>query len=119
MLGVLAGRIDFPPAPGRRRVIATAIVAIVVVGYPLLAPLTGRAWTTAETFGVTADPTALATVATLALVRGRLRWLLLAGPLLWCAIAAATLWTMGAPEAVVMTAATLLALLTATTGKRR
>jgi hypothetical protein len=118
VLGVLAGRIDFPPAPGHRRGIATAIVAIVVVGYPLLAPLTGRAWTTAETFGVTADPTALATVATLALVRGRLRWLLLAVPLLWCAIAAATLWTMGAPEAVVMTAATLLALLPAAGGKR-
>jgi hypothetical protein len=32
---------------------------IIVVGYPLLAPLTGRPWTTAEVFGVAADPTAL------------------------------------------------------------
>ncbi len=56
---------------------AIALIVIIVVGYPLLAPLTGRSWTTAEVFGVAADPTALATVAVLALVRGRIRWLLL------------------------------------------
>ena len=32
------------------------MVAISALGYPLLAPLTGRPWTTAETFGVAADP---------------------------------------------------------------
>ena len=42
----------------------------------------------------TPDPTVIATVATLALVRGRVRWLLLTVPLLWCAITAATLWAM-------------------------
>ncbi len=51
-------------------------------------------WTTAEIFGVTPDPTAIGTLATLALVRGRIRWLLLVVPLLWCAVAAATLWAM-------------------------
>jgi len=93
-LGVFAGGIKFsaPHGPGIR--IAAALIAIVVVGYPLLAPLSGRPWATAETFGVTPDPTAIATVATLALVRGRVRWLLLIIPLVWCAIAGATLWAM-------------------------
>ena len=118
VLGVLAGRLDLQPAPGRRHGIATVIVAIVVLGYPLLAPLSGRAWTTAESFGVTSDPTAIVSVAVLALVHGRRRWLLLAVPLLMCAIAAATLWTMGAPEAAVVAGATLLALLPAAWGKR-
>lgn len=89
-VGVLARRMILQ-APNR---MAISLIAIVVLGYPLLAPLTGRAWTTAETFGVAPDPTAIATVATLALVRGRIRWLLLAVPLLWCAVAAATLWAM-------------------------
>ena len=93
-LGVFAGRIKFSPPHGPGVRIAATLIAIVVVGYPLLAPLAGRPWTTAETFGATPDPTAIATVATLALVRGRVRWLLLIIPLLWCAIAGATLWAM-------------------------
>ena len=94
------------------------LVAITVVGYPFLAPLTGRAWTTAEVFGVAPDPTAIATVAVLALVRGRIRWLLLVVPLLWCAATALTLWAMKAPEAVVVVVATLFASWPALRGSR-
>ena len=117
-LGVLAGRIAFQTAGGREFRIAISMIGITVLGYPLLAPLTGRSWTTAEIFGVAADPTAIATVAMLALVRGRIRWLLLIVPLLWCAVAALTLWAMKAPEAVVVAAATLLALWPAVRGMR-
>jgi hypothetical protein len=67
---------------------------------------------------VAADPTAITSVAVLALVRGRIRWLLLVVPVLWCAIAAATLWAMDAPEAVVVLAAGLLALWPAVAGTR-
>jgi Family of unknown function (DUF6064) len=93
-LGVLAGRIVFSPPRGPGFWLAIALLAISVVGYPLLAPLAGRSWTTAEIFGVAPDPTAIGTIATLVLVRGRIRWLLLVVPLLWCAIAAATLFAM-------------------------
>jgi hypothetical protein len=54
----------------------------------------------------------------LALVRGRIRWLLLGIPL-WCAVAAATLWAMKIPEALVVVAAGLLALWPALPGTRR
>jgi hypothetical protein len=89
-----------------------------ILGYPMLAPLTGRSWTTAEIFGMAADPTAIASVAVLALFRGRIRWLLLVVPVLWCAIAAATLWAMDAPESLVVVAAALLALWPAVAGAR-
>ena len=90
-VGVIAGRMVLePPASDASRV-AIAVVALAVVFYPLLGPLTGRPWTTAETFGVAPDPTAIATIATLALVRGRIKWLLLVVPVLWCALAALTL----------------------------
>ncbi len=108
-LGVLGGRIALERPAATRTRIAAALAGLTVVGYPLLAPLSGRAWTTGEIFGLAPDPTAIATASALALVRGRVRWLLLLLPLLWCAIAAATLWAMKAPEAVVVAAAALLA----------
>ena len=53
--------------------------------HPLIAPLTGRAWTQAEIFGVAPDPTAVATLGVL-LAASRPHWHLLAIPLLWCLI---------------------------------
>jgi hypothetical protein len=118
VVGVLAGRLVLQPASEGKLWIATSMVAISVLGYPLLAPLTERSWTTAETFGAAADPTAIATIAALALVRGRIRWLLLVVPLLWCAVAGATLWAMKEPQGLVVVAAALLALWPAMPGTR-
>jgi Family of unknown function (DUF6064) len=118
VVGVFAGRLDLRLASGRSFWVATSIVAISVLGYAVLAPLTGRPWTTAEIFGVAADPTAIASAAVLGLVRGRIRWLLLVVPVLWCVIAAATLWAMDAPESPVVLAAALLALWPAVAGTR-
>ena len=92
---------------------AIALIATAIAGYPLMAPLFGRAWPTAEVFGVAPDPTAIATVATLALVRGRIRWLLLAVPVIACALGALTQRAMAEPEAIIIAAASLLALILA------
>lgn len=118
VVGVVAGRLFLQRARGAPLWIATSIVVISILGYPILAPLTGRPWTTAEMFGVAPDPTAIASVAVLALVRGRVRWLLLVVPVLWCAVAAATLWAMNAPERWVVLSAGLLALWPALPGVR-
>ena len=109
-VGGIARRFVLSPAAGREFRIAIALIAIIVVGYPLLAPLAARPWTTAEVFGVAADPTGLVTVAVLALVRGRIKWLLLVVPMLWCLFTVLTLWAMRSPEAVVVAGAALLAL---------
>ncbi len=118
VVGVLPSRFVLQRARGGTLWIAISIVAISVVAYPILAPLTGRPWTSAEVFGVAADPTAITSVAVLALVRGRIRWLLLVVPVLWCAVAAATLWAMDAAEGWVVLAAGLLALWPALPGTR-
>jgi hypothetical protein len=115
-LGTVGGRIRFEAGVSGAFRIAIAILALSVVAYPLLAPLAGRAWTTAEVFGTAPDPTAIATVAALSLVRGRVRWLLLAVPLTWCAVTALTLWAMGSAQALVVAAAVLLAALPAVVG---
>jgi hypothetical protein len=72
---------------GRELWIATFLVAIVVFGYPLLAPLAGRAWTTTESSGW---PDWRSRLAVLALVRGR-ALAAAGGSLLWCAVTALTL----------------------------
>ena len=112
-VGALAGRITLRNPGGAAFWIAVALIAFAVLGYPLLAPLAGRPWTTAEIFGVAPDPTAIATVAVLSLVRGRIQWLLRAVPLLWCAATALTQWAMASPQAFIVAAAALLALLPA------
>jgi hypothetical protein len=117
-VGAIGGRIAFEAPGGGVSRLAIALIAILVAGYPLLAQLSGRAWTSAEVFGVAPDPTALATVAALALVRGRVRWLVLAIPLLWCAFTALTLRAMRSPETFVVIAVTLLAALPAIAGRR-
>jgi len=94
VFGVFANRITFAPPSGGKFWIAPTLIAMATLGYPLLAPLAGRPWTTAETFGTVPDPTAIATIAALALVRGRIRWLLLVIPILWCALSVATLCAM-------------------------
>jgi hypothetical protein len=88
------------PAPlrGGVRRGALGVMLFAMLGYPLLASASGRAWRQMEVFGVAPDPTALATLGLL-LVGARIPWLLLPVPLLWCAISGATLWTMHAPDA--------------------
>jgi hypothetical protein len=117
-VGVIGGRAAFEIPRERVSWLATALTAIIVAGYPLIAPLDGRAWPSAEAFGTAPDPTALATVATIALVRGRIRWLLLAIPLLWCVFTALTLRAMKSPDTVVVVVVTLAALLPSIVGRR-
>jgi len=81
--------------------------------YPLIAPALGRPWVQSETFGITPDPTAIATLGILLLARGRFRWELSVVPLIWCALSAATLWAMDSFDALVPALAGCLVVLIA------
>lgn len=96
-----------PATPG---LIALAIFAGALAGYPLIAPLMGRSWQTAEVFGIAPDPTAVATLAALVLARGGGRVLLMVIPLLWCVITGLTLWTLESGEYFVAPALAALAI---------
>lgn len=89
--------------------IAFLILGFALVGQPLLAPLQGRGWASSEVFGIAPDPTVMATLGILLLVRGRLLpWLLLI-PVLWCLLSGMILQTMGEPQAWAPYAALALA----------
>jgi hypothetical protein len=75
---------------------------LALVAQPLIGPLVGRDWKQAEIFGVTPDPTVLATLGILLAVDERPPWGLMIIPLIWCALSGATLWTMGSPDVWVM-----------------
>jgi len=72
--------------------------------------LLGRPAAQAAFFGVTPDPTAIATLGLLLLMQGGGRAVLWPIPLAWCAISGATLWAMNAPEALLPPAAGTAAL---------
>ena len=90
-----------------------AISAFAMFLYPLIAPALGRPWTQSETFGITPDPTAIATLGILLVERGRFRWELSVVPLIWCALSTATLWAMDSFDALVPVLAGCLVLLIA------
>jgi hypothetical protein len=83
-------------AGGPRRLVGDLLVAAAIL-YPLLALGAGRPPVETEWVGLMPDPTVLATLGLLLLLRGGRPWMLLPLPLLWCAVTGATLWTLKAP----------------------
>jgi hypothetical protein len=110
--GILRDRLGFPDRPDLAAWTGACILLFALAVGPLLAPLAGRPWAQAQVFGVTPDPTAIATLGILTAAR-RAHWGLLAIPLVWCAVGGATLWTMQAPDASVLFAAAMLAVMLA------
>lgn len=97
---------------------ALALIAFALAGYPFIAPVMDRPWQAAEIFAIAPDPTAVATLATLALANGFARWLLMIIPVLWCAITGLTLWTLGAGDFFVAPAAAIAAVAIAASAHR-
>ena len=73
--------------------IGTALLVLVLI-YPLMAPLAGRPLSQSESFGMLPDPTAIATLGLLVPARGSALAALMVIPITWCLIAAGTWWVM-------------------------
>jgi hypothetical protein len=108
--GVLRARLAFAPARNRAARIGMLLFLFALAGQPVLGIALGRHWYQAEVFGVAPDPTAVATLGILLCgIEGR-HWHLALVPLLWCATSGAFLLAMESPEALVMAAAGIGAL---------
>ncbi len=108
--GLIRNQLRFQPGTGAIGTAGFCILLFALVIYPLIAPLLRRPWLQVEIFGVAPDPTVVATLGILVAAR-RAHWGLLIIPLLWCTLGGATLWTMQSPDALVLPAAAVLALL--------
>jgi hypothetical protein len=87
--------------PWDRRV-ALVILLFALLVQPLLGLFSGRPWYGLEVFGSAPDPTVLATLGMLLMIRHPLRWLLSIIPLIWCLISGATLFVLSVPVWPVM-----------------
>jgi hypothetical protein len=100
--GVVRERLRFRVS---REVATYSAVSLLIVAFvfePITGRIAGRTWQQVEIFALTPDPTAVATLALLALTVPRAPRVLLVIPVLWCAIGGATLWALGSGEAWVV-----------------
>jgi uncharacterized protein DUF6064 len=110
-IGTVKGRLTYRASRGAAGVVGMSLLLVGLATYPLLAPVFGRPWPQAEVFGVTPDPTVLATLGLLALAEGARRGALIVVPMLWSLFSGATLVAMGSPEAWVQLSAPFVVLL--------
>lgn len=111
LLVALGGRLRWAAGWTGRAPVGLALFLYALVLHPLAALLTGRSVRSAEVFGITPDPTAIATIGLVLMSSGRWSWALLVVPVAWCVAGWATLHGMGAAESWTLLAAALLALL--------
>lgn len=118
LLALIGGGLRWSFSWTWRGVAGLGLFLYALVLHPLAAQLSGRSMRGAEVFGITPDPTAIATVGLVLMAAGRRSWLLLVVPLLWCLAGWLTLYGMAAAESWALLAAAgagaALALLPAT-----
>jgi hypothetical protein len=110
-LGVIRGKLEFRPSIPSLNRTGLGIYYFALIAQPFIAPLAGRQWVQAEVFGITPDPTVIATLGLLLLAGNKTYWTLFIIPILWCAISGAILGTMESPDALLMPLTALLVLL--------
>lgn len=99
--GIVRPRLELESKPTVRRRAGLGLILFSVLLYPLVGQMLGRPWSQSEVFGLTPDPTVLATLGLL-LAANRARWWLWIVPVGWCLFSAMTLWALHAPEALGM-----------------
>ncbi|BCH26288.1 hypothetical protein MesoLjLc_62060 [Mesorhizobium sp. L-8-10] len=113
---LLAGTMPKGLVFGRRGIGGRAglfLATVGIVAYPVLPPLFGRSWSSAELFGMAPDPTAVVTLGLLLSARGRLPSILIPIPLAWCLLSGTTLLAMNDPQAWFPFLAAVIALVAA------
>jgi hypothetical protein len=105
--GVVGGRLRFVISREAPAYMGVGLLVFALAFEPVAGRMAGRSWQQVEVIGLTPDPTAIATLAFLALSTARPHRVLLVIPVAWCAIGAATLWALGSGEAWVVLVAGL------------
>lgn len=101
------------------RVVAIGVLLFAVFGFPLLAIISGRPFWQAEFFGVSPDPTAVATLAFLSINRGPRGLGVMLIIALWVVATALTLFTLGRRDFFVVPLAAAICIGSWVLGSRR
>lgn len=116
-VGLVRNRLLINPPSVLRQRMGMGIFLFALFIHPLIGMMLGRNWTQAELFGMTPDPTALATLGLLLLANFRAFWVLAPIPLFWCLASGATLWVMDSDEFFMVPLIALLAVLISATSE--
>lgn len=100
-----------PPPSLLTRVAGLSLLILGLLGYPLVAPVFGRAFSEAQFAGGMPDPTAVATLGILLLSHSRGRWIGMVVPTAWCAFSGLTHWMLERPDFFIAPLAAGIALL--------
>lgn len=98
-VGGVRDRLQFDSLKSVRARIGVAIFVFALLVQPLAGLLVRRQWTQVEVFGVTPDPTAVATLGLL-LAASRVNWPAFMVPVLWCVFSGVTLYVLGAADGI-------------------
>jgi len=90
--GVIKNCFDELVSSQSRKWLATALLALALIGYPFIAVISGRSWMQFEMFALAPDPTVLATLAILLFYKSPA--VLHAIPLIWVLISGVTICVM-------------------------
>ncbi|NUB07084.1 MFS transporter permease [Azospirillum sp. Vi22] len=113
LLALIGSRVRWSLSWTGRAPLGLALFLYALALHPLATLLAGRPPGGVEVFGITPDPTAIATIGLVMMAEERWSWLLLAVPMAWCLASWATLHSMGAPEQWMLLGAALVALIPA------
>ena len=97
--GVIRARLKFARRKDGVGWLGLGLLLFALWAQPLTGLLLGRSWRRLELFGVTPDPTVIATLGLFLLARDEGCRLLIVVPVIWCAVSGATLWAMKSSEA--------------------
>jgi Family of unknown function (DUF6064) len=109
-VGILRGPLTLESPADRAGRAGLGMFLFALAAEPLAASILGRGWRAVGIFGVAPDPTAIATLGILLLVRVRGRWLLFVLPAIWRAVSGATLLAMKSPDAWIPPLAAVVAI---------
>jgi Family of unknown function (DUF6064) len=118
-IGAAAARLAVGPPTDWTGRVGLALLVFALIVQPCLGVLHGRPWTQAAMFGITPDPTVVATLGALLTTDVRARWALLGIPMAWCVVGGIFLWAMEEPGYVVMAVAGILSAIAAVAQRRR
>lgn len=96
-VGGVRDGLQFDSLKSARARIGVAIFVFALLVQPLAGLLVRSQWTQVEVFGVTPDPTAVATLGLL-LAASRVSWAAFVVPVLWCVFSGVTLYVLGAAD---------------------
>jgi len=107
--GIFQNALHLPTYNKIQRRTGQSLVIFAFFIQPFLTILAGQNWKQIELFGISPEPTVVASIGLLLVYYDRKFWWLFIIPVLWCIVSAATFWVLGSVNTYVMCIVAIIA----------